>query len=94
MRCLLYPQKRTWFGTMVMSALCQKQTCGSAKTDDEKPPAWRRKESLTGERPLPAAGADDEKPPAWRRKESLTGERPLPAAGGETFFARGIMRCK
>src|SRR5262249_44781007 len=25
-RCPLYPQKRTWIGTLVMSALCQKQT--------------------------------------------------------------------
>src|SRR5262249_38947998 len=25
-RCPLYPQKQTWFGTNVMSALCQKQT--------------------------------------------------------------------
>src|SRR5262249_31315819 len=24
--CPLYPQKRTWFSTIVMSALCQKQT--------------------------------------------------------------------
>ena len=27
-RCLLYPQKRTWFGAIMMSALCQKQTLG------------------------------------------------------------------
>src|SRR6516165_7388893 len=25
-RCLLYPRKRSWFGTIVMSARCQKQT--------------------------------------------------------------------
>ena len=25
-RCPLYPQKRTWFSTIVMSALCQKRT--------------------------------------------------------------------
>ena len=30
-RCPLYPQKRTWISTAVMSALCQKQTlCGAA----------------------------------------------------------------
>jgi hypothetical protein len=28
--CPLYPQKRTWLGTIVMSALCQKRTNGSA----------------------------------------------------------------
>jgi len=25
-QCPLYPRKQTWFGTFVMSALCQKQT--------------------------------------------------------------------
>jgi hypothetical protein len=28
-RCPLYPQKRTWFSTVVMSALCQKRTFAS-----------------------------------------------------------------
>src|SRR6516164_7552881 len=27
-RCPLYPQKRTWFSAVVMSALCQKRTFG------------------------------------------------------------------
>ena len=30
-QCPLYPRKRTWIGTVVMSALCQKRTSG---TDD------------------------------------------------------------
>src|SRR6516162_5387051 len=31
-RCPLYPQYRTWIGTVVMSALCQKQTfCAAVK---------------------------------------------------------------
>jgi hypothetical protein len=33
-RCPLYPQKRTSFGTVAMSALCQKQTfCTAAEAE-------------------------------------------------------------
>ena len=37
-----YPRKRTWISTAVMSALCQKRTCGSCFCWQRATQAWRK----------------------------------------------------